>query len=379
MSRRQEERWRVGQAFARGRALGDTFPAVRLRLLFLHLVASLLLLLARPALANMAQPSAPGELAGILEPRTEGAVRVDRETLTFDVREDLAAASVKAVYRMTSTAAAPLSFDVAFVHVGEEGTRDREQPVAPPSVFADDQPVPFRTESDAGKRVQGWSELTGSRPLVFLLFHLDFAPGQTRTVSVGYMQEAGWDRVVNVNTTFTFEYLLSPAKRWASFGPLDIRVHVPPGTRVTSPTTAFTREGDVHAAAFATLPPGELTFSVMSTRGLWFGLAGTGAYWSILIAAQLIAVTAIGIATGGLWQQSGCKAAIFRILGAGFLGAAGVAAVAFLALACFPGHGLGYGGFFGAAGLVLLAAPTCVAVSFVAARSRWRRPAPFRE
>ena len=347
-------------------------PAVRSRFVVLfHLLGVILLqLLPRAALANMAKPSERGEVAGVLEPETVGGVRVDRETLTFEVYQDLSAATVKAVYRMTSTAATPLSFDVAFVHVRAE--HEREDHRLPPSILADDQPVSFRSER-AGKQVEGWSELGGPQDLVFLRFHLDFAPGQTRTVRVEYTQDAGWDRVANVNMTSTFDYLLSPAKHWASFGPLEIQVHVPPGTRLTSPTTAFTRQGDLHTAAFATLPPGELTFSVMSTQGLWFGLASTGAYWNILLVMLVAAVLGIGAATGRLWQRPGWKGALSRIFGASALGTGGSAVLLIAALLAFPGRGLGYGGVLGGFALVLLAGPACVVVSFIAAGIRARR------
>jgi hypothetical protein len=88
---------------------------VRLRLLFLGVLATLLLGLALPAWANMAKRSERGDLRGILEPQDESQVRVDREELTFDVHPGLAAAGVKAVYHMTHTGTSKSALDVAFV------------------------------------------------------------------------------------------------------------------------------------------------------------------------------------------------------------------------------------------------------------------------
>jgi hypothetical protein len=114
---------------------------------------------------------------------------------------------------------------------------------------------------------RGWCTLPERHRLGFLLFRLDFSAGQTRDVTVRYEHVPTVDRRTHALGVRTFEYLLSPAKRWAAFGPLDVTVLVPDQVAFSSPRP-FRHEGGVLRASFDTLPDGELTFSVMSTQGL---------------------------------------------------------------------------------------------------------------
>jgi hypothetical protein len=320
----------------------------------------------------MAQPSADGEQTGVLVPQRSSAVRVDAETLTFDVAADLGTAAVKAAYRMTNTGAAPAAPEVAFVFV--RGDHDR---AAEPSITLDGQAVPFTLTGDESRLASGWSTLSSSRKLAFLFFHLDFAPGQTRAVTVAYTQEASWDRGHTANTVYGFDYLLSPARSWASFGPLDISVRVPPGTRLTPGSPALTRDGDRYRAALPSLPTGELHFDVMSERGLWFGMASTDGYLTILASALWLSTVAIGVAMGRRWTQAGCRPALAGFFGAWIFATMASGALFLLAGATFPDRGLGYGGSILAFGLVFLSGPVGAGVSFVTSWQRARlRPSP---
>ncbi len=93
---------------------------------------------------------------------------------------------------------------------------------------------------------RGWSTIPGAR-LGFLFFHLDLPPGAMRSVVVRYRQRASVDRAAHVNPTYRFDYLLSPAKRWAAFGPIDVTVRVPEDARFAS-TLPFHAEGGVQRA-----------------------------------------------------------------------------------------------------------------------------------
>jgi hypothetical protein len=223
-----------------------------------------------------------------------------------------------------------------------------------------------------------WTTFTGGDArtrLGFLLFHLDFLPGQKRTLTVHYRQQAGEDRGAAVNTTFVFDYLLSPARRWAGFGPLDVSVSVPSHTQFSSPLP-FERGGDTYHVALPGLPDGELRFEAMPLDGLWLGMTGTCGYWAIVILA--IAATALAIATaaGRQWANvTGWKRASVPLLVAGPLAAVCSLAVLVLLLSVFPPHalGFGYGGILGGALLVLLAAPIGAAVAAVTAARRRKR------
>jgi hypothetical protein len=145
----------------------------------------------------------------------------------------------------------------------------------------------------------GWSTRREHRRLAFLLFHVDFAAAQARAVTVRYEHRPGADREVYVTGVFSYEYLLSPAKRWASFGPLDVAIRLPDGLRFDSPTP-FRREGGELHASFPTLPEGELVFTVVPTQGLWLGLDRHAHYWAILAGAAALAALAVGAVVGRL-------------------------------------------------------------------------------
>ena len=228
--------------------------------------------------------------------------------------------------------------------------------------------IPGAVADLAGK----WTTFTGRDArarLGFLLFHLDFQPGQRRTLTVHYRQQAGDDREAAVNATYVFDYLLSPGRRWAGFGPLDISVHVPGRARFTSPLP-FRREGDTYRAELPGLPPGELRFEAMSLDGLWFGMTEPGGYWAILIAAIAAAATAIAAAAGKRWASAaGWKRVGLPLLVAGPLAAVCSLAVFALLMAAYPHHalGFGYGGFLGGLLLVVLAGPVGAALAAIAA------------
>jgi hypothetical protein len=318
----------------------------------------------RRALANMAQPSAPGQVTGILEPQKEHGIRIDSETLTFDVGEDLDRASVEAAYTMTGGAVAS-SPEVAFAFVRGDDARD-----VAASVRLDGELVPFRLVTDEVERQKGWSTLAGGRELGFLLFQLSFAPGQTRKVVVAYTQHPSWEATEHVHPVFTFEYLLSPAKSWASFGPLEIVVKAPPRTVFSSPMSALTRDGDRYVAHLPTLPDGELSFEVMSSAGLWLGISRTSTYLGIFVAALALAVGWSGVAIGRRAPRSarGAGAAVLRVVGIAAVGWSVAGAVFVVTSATFPGHGVGYGGAMLSMLLLVVAGPVCVLLSVLGAR-----------
>jgi hypothetical protein len=401
----------------------------------------------------MAQAVFYGDRFGTLVAQKATDVRVDRETLSFDLTEALATAQVTAVYQMTN-AGAQSDLEVAFVFV-----RGEEKPSLTMSITADGAAVPFRAVSDAAllgpglrawlsahpevegalrslaarERVspadaeplvrivaaaggrcmgdcddlvrwyrdaqddkstlprdtreewvvraareaipaaveamtKGWSTLE-SRRMEWLLFHLDFAPGQSRTVTVNYKHKPTEDLAAYVNPTFTYEYLLSPAKSWAGFGPLEVTLRLPDKTRLSS-SIPFRLEGDLHRAQLAALPDGELRFEVMSLRGLWFSMADPAGYWVILAAAVAIATIAVGRAAGRRWarRRPGWQRTLLHLVGSGLFAMVASTLVVVLLGAVFPAKalGFGYGGFLGSVLLVLLAAPTGIAASFVA-------------
>jgi hypothetical protein len=340
------------------------------------LAAACLLVASGVARANMAQTAFDGDRSSTLVPGGATTVRVDHEELSFALRT-LAVADVTASYRLTNAGAAVESDDVAFALVRPGGASgDVETTDAPTSVEVDGAPVPFRAVTDPD--VDGrWSTLprrNGEAGVGLLLFHIDFAPGQTRAVTVRYEHHADEDRRVSVHGTLGFDYLLSPARHWAAFGPLDISVRVPGHARFSS-RLPFARDGDRYRAHFAGLPEGELRFEVTSLDGLWFGMTAPGDYWMILLVVVMAAAIAVSVRVGRRWAAStGWKRVLLPLLVAGPLAGMCVIAVELLLSVVFPDGalGVGYGPVLGSAFLVLLAMPLGAAASAVSARRRRR-------
>jgi hypothetical protein len=329
------------------------------------LLASLVALLPLPARANMAKAVIDGERLAVLSPQGKTAVRVDSETLDFQVSPDLATAAVLATYRMTNAGAEPEPADIVFAYARGDHEDD---PSPRAAVQADGAKVDFRVTTDNDPLAPKLADLDVSR-LGFLLFHIDFPPGKQRTITVRYEQRATLDREAHVNATSRFEYLLSPAKRWASFGPLDISIRVPPHTELWSPLP-LRRDGDARRASLAGLPEGELHFSAMSLDGLWFGMTETAGYWAILIVTMAGAALGVGASTGKRWAARRRWArALLRVFVAGPAAAAASLAMLVMLMSAFPGHalGFGYGGLAFGALLVLLSVPAGAAASFAAA------------
>lgn len=133
----------------------------------------------------------------------------------------------------------------------------------------------------------------GPRRMQWLRFHLDFAAGQTRTVTVRYTHRPDLDSAARVHPVHTYEYLLGPARSWAGFGPLEVSVDLPEQTRFAS-SSPFLGEGEHRRVLVSGPQDGELRFEVMTLRGLWF-LEDRPYFWVLhLIAAVLVNV--------GLWR-----------------------------------------------------------------------------
>lgn len=347
------------------------------------LLATCLLVAPRVARANMSKSYVDGDRSSVLLPGGPTTVRVDREELSF-VLPRLSTAFVTASYTLTNAGATAETDDVAFAFVPSE-----ERPAggadAHASIEVDGVRVSFRTAEDPDAR--RWSTLpyqaSGSAPagVGLLLFSLDFAPGQTRAVTVRYEQQANELDGSSVNGTFTFDYLLSPARHWAAFGPLDVSVRVVPANVRLSSSLPLRRDGDTYRAHLAGLPDGELHFETTSLDGTWFGMTGSDGYVAILLAAVVLAALGSGAGVGRSWFLAmGWTRVLLPVVIGGPAAAACALAVFALAGAAFPGHalGVGYERAVLSVPVVLLALPIGAVVSAVAA-SRRRRARRSRE
>jgi hypothetical protein len=341
----------------------------------LSISLSLSLASARIAHANMARSSWSGEQHGPLMAEGPTDVRVDSEELSFILAGDLASAQVIATYHMTNGGAAATSNDVAFVFVRGEGSRGDVTARPPPSVSVDGAPVQFRAVTpEDEQRAQGstWTKLP-NQELGWLVFPLDFAPGQERLVEVRYSHVASSDHAARVNPTFDYRYLLSPAKSWASFGALRVRVQVPAQTQLLSSTIALRRSGDVYQADLAGLPEGELSFEVSSQRGLWLGMTSSSSYLRLVALALALITVPLAWFGGRSWRRARPeKATAWMVIGMGLLVLflAGAVVIGASELAPRRAFGFGYDGILWLFCDVLLAVLGSMVLTAISARKR---------
>ena len=321
------------------------------------------------ARANMAKWWSDGEAHGALVPRDDTDIRVDSEDLTFDVAPTLASAEVTATYRMTNGATTETRADVAFVMVASaDARRDLPGEAPVPSITVDGVPVESRVVTNPDARMlRDWATRSYDAPLSWLTFPLTMPAGATRTVTVRYTHIAGSDARRAVNPVFTYDYLLSPAKRWAHFGELHIDVRAPADTELVTSSISLIPEKDGYRAALSGLPSGELGFELMSRRGLLFGMTQPIGYWLILLAAMAIVTLAASARLGRVWTRRGP-----RIFGTGVAALGWNTFLAWALSKAFPqgAFGFSYNAMFGLVGAIGMFTLVAIVVAGMASKSK---------
>ncbi len=212
----------------------------------------------------------------------------------------------------------------------------------------------------------------------WLAFHLAFPANSTRKVTVRYSQDAGGDEDRGVHSTYTYDYLLSPAKHWASFGPLRIAIHVPEDARVEA-SLPLTRDGETYRAALSGLPDGEFSFGVMSLKGLLFGTGDRGPYLLLLLGALMSVTVPLAARLGRAWARARSRSGrvLLCIFGTGLIVGIADALVAAFVVALLPPHalGIGYGPGVGIVSGVVICVVVGIVVSGVRAARTVPRPA----
>jgi hypothetical protein len=196
----------------------------------------------------------------------------------------------------------------------------------------------------------GSSHRRGLRRMDRLSFHLDFAAGQTRTMTVHYTHRPSADPDERANPFYTYEFLLAPARSWAGFGPLAVAIDVPGRTQFAS-SSPFEAEGEQRRVVLPGPHSGELRFEVMPLRGLWFGVTSPGFYFLALTIAVVLTTLAVSrvITRHRTRLGPGTWRTILHALGSGLLAMLAPIAVYVLGvlLTVFPARVLAYlGGDF---------------------------------
>jgi hypothetical protein len=312
------------------------------------------------ARANVARSETDGDRFGALIARDEAILVVDSEQLRFDIAEDLARARVTATYHFRNPQPHAQLANACFVYVaGDAPSAD------PPSITIDGAPVDYRPARDVDEfrpRLPAWSSLR----LAGLVFAIATDPGASRTVVVTYTHVAGEDRAKRVAPTYSFHYLLTPAKTWKAFGPLTIDVALPHRDAWAESSLPWRPTATGYRIDLDGLPSEELVFELMPKARLWFGMTGHAGYWAIVLGA----IAAVTLAIGRAVAKVGHRLARVLLAGAAALAASVVIVSIHAALA--PPYALGFG-YDPILGVLAAIASAVLCAMIVGGRQRQRR------
>ena len=323
------------------RIMGQRRPAshyvgryTKARLLPLVLVA--VLTAAPPVAANGLPLGVLGSVGrsagGVLYPASNTPISVIDETLVLDLRQD-DVRRIRATYRMRNNSKQPVNVLTAFpVPVGVERGLPRAwldgqplavaQPTAPVELETLDVALdldwldPF---TGAAYRPPNSSDHRASdTPLV--TFTVPFAPEQTSLLEVEYAPDASRDYSRFVAPAWRYDYLLQPARHWASFGTLHVELLAPVDRAVAvRPALARVAPGR-YVADFPGLPEGNL--SVFVAPGTGSGAAGSW-WWQRsgrpLLLELLLAVGTVVAAASRRWVHPLVGGTALAATGLGFV------------------------------------------------------------
>lgn len=123
----------------------------------------------------------------------------------------------------------------------------------------------FATEEDL------YSQEYYKRIMVFV-YKAEFLPQVQKEVRVSYKTPGTMDSRETLEPTYTFEYLLNPARYWGDFKNLSVKILAPEDTPyLIASSLDFTRETDrIYTANLEELPEGDLTFTLYSKEKISF-------------------------------------------------------------------------------------------------------------
>ena len=104
--------------------------------------------------------------------------------------------------------------------------------------------------------------------LIVLCFETQFPAGGERTVTVKYAMSGSMDSVKTQKPVYSYAYLLNPAKGWAGFRNLNIRI-VPPkkAPSLVAGSLSFKKSSDgAYIASLPSLPQNDLTFYLCESQ-----------------------------------------------------------------------------------------------------------------
>jgi len=217
------------------------------------------------AWADAAPPWQPGDAIG--EPTGAVAhVAITHEDLAFDLRAlaDDNPAQVRATYQLRNDGAAT-SASLVFLadHALTGGSTFAvmfdDAPVAARPTTLTQLPTAWMPPVSTPSLIEGNWIPYETKPGTAFAFVAPIPPGLHR-LSVAYSLVAGRYWAPSSALTWQVAYILAPARQWASFGDLSVRVQLPHGWRARA-VPDLTRNGDTLEGQFSGLPADGMVMS----------------------------------------------------------------------------------------------------------------------
>ncbi len=108
--------------------------------------------------------------------------------------------------------------------------------------------------------------------VITLIYEVDFPADSTRIVRVGYQTDGTMDGRETKTPKYSYTYLLSPAKNWAAFGELNIKIITPKEAPfIINSSINFENNGQyLYSATLDGLPDSELDFTLYKNAKVSF-------------------------------------------------------------------------------------------------------------
>ncbi len=327
------------------------------------------LALASPASANVPRSWTTGDELTAVGPLEASPLRVVSLRLSFDLEPDLGGAAVTADYEVENPTDAPVTARLAAGH--RHGERGPASQLTLASKAAKGAAGPLETMPPT-ERAQ-LLERFGTRPLMDLVvLPIAVAAHEKVNVTARY-HYSGYEDEHGVNPRYDYEYLFDPARRWASFGPTDVTIQLPPDAELVY-LFPHRREGDRVLVRLDQIPDHHFVFGAVSRKSTWLGMTSPTGYWVLVAAFTLLVTLGVAVPAGKLWAT---RTPIGRLLLRLFvlgpaLALANVLAIAFFTGVVLPSRALGRG--YGTLAFMFLVAilspPVGAAIAALSARRR---------
>lgn len=266
--------------------------------------------------ANMANPMRFGDRMG--EPSGElRKLHIKKELLTLDLRPAATSepASIEAKYFIVNDSS-ERTVELVFVGVNiERGNYDVRFDGTPVQTFVvSDSSLPeeWRVPDSLLAFSQSDRKIAkeANQALNVLRFSITISQGE-HTISVRYRAALRYHVARLPVKTWYADYILAPAKQWASFGSLETNVYLPEGWEAES-TPGMIRNGDTLTGVWDIIPNNVMTVTLHAPITFALGFADTG------IPILVLLLCAVFLVRTGIKLGKKYTAGTMTILGALF-------------------------------------------------------------